>query len=648
MIIKRLTMKDFGVYAGINSFIFSHNRPVVLIGGMNGRGKTTFLEAILISLYGANSASFKESSYRSYGQYLRAHVNKDSSEQSCYIELSFVLDQRSQEEYQIRREWDACGKRTAEKISVMKNGEESEFLTRNWAVFIENILPSALSSFFFFDGEKIAELAVDNGNTQIKDSIRAMLGISVLDVLKSDLGRILKKSSKKIQNSDMSQVLQGLRDQVTRLEHQVDVSADHITSLDTKIQKKQELIDSLHQQYVVQGGDIAQQRSELQAKKADIQSKIDQNISILQDLAADVLPLTLVRDLILEIKLQGEDEHDAFIMEQALVQMEELLSAYSATHPDALPVNRAFLDYVKVEAAGESITPVYNLSDQALFQLNSLLESLLDSEKERAVFCLQEKMNLQRKLDELESYLSLDIHSETLSKLQSQIKHAEKQLLEYQVKLSAAQEAHHQLVSALAAKTSELNKAVEGYLAEEEMTDDSARMIKYTNIALQITDAYTVELQKRKTGLLGNTITACYHQLANKKNMICQIMMDPVTLDLQYLDKTGVEVSKDSLSAGEKQLMVIAILWALALCSKKKLPVIIDTPLSRLDSMHRTSLVKTYFPQASEQTIILSTDSEIDRTYYDMMRDSVGDEFTLHYDEATRSTTILKGYFQEK
>ena len=172
--------------------------------------------------------------------------------------------------------------------------------------------------------------------------------------------------------------------------------------------------------------------------------------------------------------------------------------------------------------------------------------------------------------------------------------------------------------------------------------------MRYSNIALHIAEEFTVELQKRKTGVLADTITACYKKLANKKNLIQKIVMDPRSLDIAYLDDLGKNVSKDSLSAGEKQLMVIAILWALAICSKKKLPVIIDTPLSRLDSMHRTSLVTTYFPQASEQTIILSTDSEIDHTYYNMMKESVGDEFTLSYSEETKSTTILKGYFHDK
>lgn len=193
--------------------------------------------------------------------------------------------------------------------------------------------------------------------------------------------------------------------------------------------------------------------------------------------------------------------------------------------------------------------------------------------------------------------------------------------------------------------TSEYSRAVETYLQKAELFDDEERLTKYSNMALRIAEEYTIALQKRKTGILGTTITECYKKLANKKNLIQTITMDPRTLDLTYLDDLGDVVDKDSLSAGEKQLMVIAILWALAICSKKKLPVIIDTPLSRLDSMHRTSLVTTYFPNASDQTIILSTDSEIDHSYYDLMKQSVGDEFTLSYDENAKSTTILKGYF---
>lgn len=140
-------------------------------------------------------------------------------------------------------------------------------------------------------------------------------------------------------------------------------------------------------------------------------------------------------------------------------------------------------------------------------------------------------------------------------------------------------------------------------------------------------------------------MTRCYKVLANKKNLIDQILMDENTLDLSYINHDGEKIEKASLSAGEKQLMVISLLWALAICSKRKLPVIIDTPLSRLDSNHREALISSYFPHASEQTIILSTDSEITPEYYNMMKENIGDEFTLVYDDSTKSTSIRSGYF---
>ena len=66
MIITKLNLYNFGIYAGFNSFEFSNKRPVVLIGGMNGRGKTTILEGVLLALYGSNSFAYKESKYHSY------------------------------------------------------------------------------------------------------------------------------------------------------------------------------------------------------------------------------------------------------------------------------------------------------------------------------------------------------------------------------------------------------------------------------------------------------------------------------------------------------------------------------------------------------------------------------------------------------
>lgn len=645
MIIKRLTLTNFGVYAGTNSFEFSHKQPIVLIGGMNGRGKTTFLEAILLSLYGANSATYKESTYKTYGRYLRSYVNKSNQDLPTSIELEFVMNESSNNEYLVRREWDALSKKTEEKIAVWENGHYSDFLTKNWSMFIENILPSALSRFFFFDGEKIAELAVDETSVQMKESIRSMLGISVLDVLKSDLSKILRRLAKNSKQRDENVVIDSLRQKKESLEADLADIDSRINQLNQMIEGQRTKIDRLHQQYKIKGGDVIEQRQELIQQRFNLLAEIEQNQSALLECASGELPLLMVRDLIGEIKLQAEDEHNDLVLQEAIDVIEILLKEYGETHPESLSQNTAFVEFVKDTTKSNAVESFYQISDHALFQLNSLLDTLLVQSKINAEQILKRKYSLRKKLSEIESYLTLDINEKALADLFGAIKNEEVRLVKLEIDLSALQQQRSTVNSSLTSITAEYRRSIEAYLQNAELLDDTERLTRYSNMAFRITEAYTVELQKRKTDILGSTITQCYKQLANKRNLIERIVMDPSTLDIIYLDSEDNEVSKTSMSAGEKQLMVIAILWALAICSKKKLPVIIDTPLSRLDSMHRTSLVKTYFPNASEQTIILSTDSEIDHNYYDMMKEAVGDEFTLSYNEDKKSTTILKGYF---
>jgi len=104
------------------------------------------------------------------------------------------------------------------------------------------------------------------------------------------------------------------------------------------------------------------------------------------------------------------------------------------------------------------------------------------------------------------------------------------------------------------------------------------------------------------------------------------------------------------LSAGEKQIYAIAILEALGKTSGKKLPIIIDTPLGRLDSKHRDKLIEHYFPEASHQVIILSTDTEIDESYFssDFLKDDISHAFEIQFDGVTKSSRLREGYFWEQ
>lgn len=129
--------------------------------------------------------------------------------------------------------------------------------------------------------------------------------------------------------------------------------------------------------------------------------------------------------------------------------------------------------------------------------------------------------------------------------------------------------------------------------------------------------------------------------------MIKDLTIDDKSYEVRISDRNGQEMKKSGLSAGEKEIFAVSLLWGLAQTSKLKLPIIIDTPLSRLDSTHRDNIVNNYFPNAGEQIIILSTDTEIDASYYSNLKPYLSGAGCLNFDQRQELTTFTSGYFWE-
>jgi len=142
-------------------------------------------------------------------------------------------------------------------------------------------------------------------------------------------------------------------------------------------------------------------------------------------------------------------------------------------------------------------------------------------------------------------------------------------------------------------------------------------------------------------------VTECFRYLLHKSDLVHRIAIDTNSFSLSLYNLQGKPVPKHRLSAGEKQLLAIAFLWGLARVSGRRLPIAIDTPLGRLDSSHRQNLVERYFPSASHQVILLSTDTEIGKKEVQTLRDNeaIAREYLLKYDPIERQTSIEPGYF---
>jgi DNA sulfur modification protein DndD len=154
-------------------------------------------------------------------------------------------------------------------------------------------------------------------------------------------------------------------------------------------------------------------------------------------------------------------------------------------------------------------------------------------------------------------------------------------------------------------------------------------------------------LIERKVKQVEVELTRCFNELSRKR-LPRTISINPNTFQVTIRDDHERAIAKQELSAGEKQIYAISVLWALGKVSGRPLPMIIDTPLARLDRDHRALLGSRYFPTASHQVIILSTDTEIDSDFIPLLGSSIARSYELAFDSKTQSTHIVEGYFENR
>ena len=136
--------------------------------------------------------------------------------------------------------------------------------------------------------------------------------------------------------------------------------------------------------------------------------------------------------------------------------------------------------------------------------------------------------------------------------------------------------------------------------------------------------------------------------MLHKENLITKVTVDKDTFDITLYDKDGNSIPKDLLSKGEQQMFATGVLLALAKTSGKPLPFMIDTPLARLDMSHRDNMIEKFFPYASHQVVIFSTDSEIDEKYYSKMKPYISRSYAMEYLPSKGKTLQHEGYFWDE
>ena len=642
MIFLELVLQNFGPYAGkqiinLNPQIDEDNtRPIILLGGMNGGGKTTLIDAIRLALYGQRAQCSTRGNL-SYSDFLTQCVNsKANPTEKTRIELVFEhIEEDKLIKYRVVRTWEKNPKDGKDHLGILGDDETwpIDSLVNIWDEYIENILPLGISNLFLFDGEQVKELAEQEIPPPIVvDAINGLLGLELADKLAIDLEILVNRKKREFADTKDLAKLEEIETRLQEKQEEYKKNNLKLINLNIEVTELEKIHEEALDRFVNEGGKIAAERSQLEQQREE-KIKVANNLrESLREIAADVLPLALISPLLSQVQRQGEKELKTQQIQLAkdvlIARDERLLNWLKQLN---LETNKLSTENTWLNADEESLSLVDNITYRLKISQNTAQKQL------------DELTNNEEDILTLDRQVQTAAAPEEYTKLQKAVKQTQTEFN----KMKSQSEIMNQKLIELDAETKKLKQELNEYTVENLKYQNSEHIINSAGKVQQTLKIFRERLTLKKLNKLEEEVKNCFLYLLHKSNLVHRIAIDSKTFGLSLYDLNGKPVPKHRLSAGEKQLLAIAFLWGLAKVSGRRLPIAIDTPLGRLDSSHRNNLVERYFPSASHQVILLSTDTEIAKKEYQTLQETeaIAREYLLQYNSNKRETTIKPGYF---
>ncbi|EPA9172615.1 DNA sulfur modification protein DndD [Acinetobacter baumannii] len=652
MIIKSLILDNIGLYSQRTEFLLEPKksaitkRPIILIGGRNGAGKTTFLESIRLALYGKRALGLGVS-IKEYHQYLYSKVNHNNLNRPSSIELNFIYTEASlPAEFTVCRTWSIISDgKIHESLVLKKNGETiSSVPEQEWENFLLELIPIGMSQLFFFDGEKIQDIAQDN-NGVLSDAIKNLLGIDLIEKLRLDLHSYLSRnqSNNKGQNN-----IDILDQKLIQLKSRKDNLSNECAQLNTQ---RHALLTNLERErlrFISEGGAVVLQYDQLKSKLTKLNKELNICKQELINLANDLLPFLFAPKLI--DKFTKHLENSSKDQTSTRLLFEETISTFkkSSIYREDVWKNEHWNNLN--EFLNDYFTPSNNLSSHIAFnELGEPREALakllnIDTQIKQKVKELYQRFTyLNQEKESTEFSIARAENAGDSNTYLDELLQKERKLGELDAILNQKEEESRELSLEILKIEKDHKKAREAF-TEFELQD---RKNSLAAKSIKVLIDFETALLEQKIIQVRQNFVEIFNSILRKRNFIIDLQIDSKTFNTRLIKTNGKIVEKSALSAGEKQIYAIAMLWSLAKTSGRHLPMIIDTPLGRLDREHRNNLMKFYFPHVSHQVIILSTDTEIDDLYVNQLEKFISESYLLEYNHELTSTQALPGYFTD-
>ncbi|MBI2808680.1 MAG: DNA sulfur modification protein DndD [Planctomycetes bacterium] len=677
MIIQRVELEDFGCYYGHQqadlSVVPGSGKNLVVIGGLNGAGKTTLLNAITFALFGYDDAFLyiKGLARAGEGKSQRDRILASLLNRAAYREgkrqaavTLHLLDKGHTIE--VRREWafDDALRMKDERLDILFDGEPLKFdqdPDQEQRDYLKHTIPPHIGRFFMFDGEEIRRIAEANPNEEVRNGIDMLLGFQVLQQLETDLDELhnryrresKKRSDQEVELTRLAAEEQQLESQIEELSHERQDLEERIAGIHEQLSKIDARLDRMLGPEGKRPAELRAEQEKLQAESEGLRKQIEGMIEEFVVLALPMQPIhSLVQQLHGEELFRTWDEGRRRVQPQLERLVAEIFSpAAPQSDPPLVPNQRDFystmlrdrwnnLFYPPPEGAAKELRHDC-LSPEEVSQVRAKCSEVVRRQAPDLRVLLDRLETAERRANHLKATLQQVGEGEEIEKLietKSRLSRERGQAEEaFDMKRRQTDDKEHEL-----GEKRRQRQRKEDDLARSGKSGELAALARNVRRAVQ---RYQEELRPRKRDELRKNLRAMYRRLARKEDVVQDIDLDEQTYDPRLLDRQGNSIPIDEFSAGEKEIFALALLWGLAKTSRREVPVVIDTPLGRLDSKHRTNIVTQYLPAAGPQVLVLSTDTELDHQYFNKVRGCVDKTLHLVFDTENERTSIEEGYF---
>lgn len=695
MKIKTIEIKNIGPYIGENKISFDisdRSKRMVLIGGKNGAGKTTLFNAIKIGLYGCVAYGYEANNAKYYGEIekiINANEKLQNGEAKVSIEL-LLDDGKDNHTYKFNRSWKITGKKISENFKLLKDGEfVSETEKSDFESFLLQIIPPDLFRFYFFDGEKISDFIFNsNKSSDFKEAFLKLCNLDTMDIIRENFRRVSRAKSK--DGANISKEYDKCVADDNLLSERIISAEDEYKDVANEIAIIDDQLAALEKRYAKTGGISKKEWHFMQERITKEEMRREDNRKWLKDIANNVLPFIILRTQLEDLQKQIEIEHKAQIDTNVkntidtppIKNIIESVLQHAGVELSGDITEKIIDDIINYTSKTAAIKPILNLSDLDRYELNSKINSLNSFEVARIKAAtddieasLKHVKRIRKKM-ECSSVENYEAYLREKSDLNE--KKAEKTV--HLVKIDSELQKYRADKAISSSKRAKAKSDYEVLLKKQSIDDISAR-------ALLAFDELQNILYKKSIEQVEQSFQEFFALLINKSDLIDGIHIDNNLNVLPYknkvykvetlkkiLNKNGseyliaqiglhayevmqskmtsgdneivlpVEV-KQQLSAGEKQIFIMALYQALSQLNKIDVPYIVDTPFARIDKEHREKILERFFKKLNGQIIIFSTDEEIVGDYQNVISDVVSNTFVLNHTSKGNTEILEDIYF---